>query len=821
MGLQAQQPVAGDITKLHGHVAQSVADLAGLWLSCQAEEELDSVAVGETGAVTFKSRPDQTWTLVNGLKDGPGCFVLIAPGTDIQGKLSYERFADGVEKLKVESSIWSMCGEFWQKIAPPGMNSMRVVASRHSTSVTTGSSGTKGIHTASPPRQVSRNINLDAVIGRWIVEKENEQVGMVLVNDEGELAFVGNQSADGLAIKQADNSGKFSLQTPEGHELGSVRLRRLSDGTDCLLVDRTGASEKEYWRRASAPGTGGGSEELQSFRPSSAAPDMLPAIEVLSPIEVDLGLDPIARLAGRWQGWKDDTPQGIVLISWNGDLRFADEDDSDFLSDEDDLKIVANDDDDGLNFKVISHDSTQLLSLSKLDGDEHALQVIDSHGELAEVWRRIGAPLEPFAPTLLDSDEEDEAHKPFEKWRQAALLAEVSEVEVEALEGEWSAITDAGKRGVVNIGASGTLTFAEYPEVVGLRLVPVDDEIATFRMLTGDFTQLCSFSYSLAANGDMYLFVAETPDGGSEVWKKVEAAEEEEAPVVKLSSSRPLRNIPTPSDALKKLAGRWVAKQGDADMGMVLVSEIGELSFIGEPDCNDLILVDRVSPQGEQGFALVGLDDELLAFLLPRYDAAMAVECLDLDSTLNNVQETWFRVSTQENPNDASPLNPDRGVRRRLTKQTPGLGGGTHASSGPVSAPAERSATETAAEPAELPVEVGVSEVPEEKAEVAPQTRASAMPEEQAQVLAETRVDEAPHVEAEAESRMEGVRRHFRAWDRSGRGVIERQQLMKLLQILDPSFESEAVVMLLHQCGQTGEEIKLDFFFDWLLNSKT
>eukprot|EP00971_Amphidinium_carterae_P069638 1378268-Amphidinium_carterae.1 len=167
---------------------------------------------------------------------------------------------------------------------------------------------------------------------------------MVLVNDGGELSFVGNPVADGLTIKHTDStSAKFSLQTSQGHELGSVKLRRLSDGTDCLLVDRNGAAEKEYWRRASAQGTGGGSEELQTLRPNSAAQEPLP------PIEVDLDfqdLDPISRLAGRWQGWKGDTPQGIVLISWNGDLRFADEDDSDFINDEDDLKVVPTEDDD-------------------------------------------------------------------------------------------------------------------------------------------------------------------------------------------------------------------------------------------------------------------------------------------------------------------------------------------------------------------------------------------------------------------------------------------------------------------------------------------
>mmetsp|Transcript_58864 Transcript_58864/g.140415 ORF Transcript_58864/g.140415 Transcript_58864/m.140415 type:complete len:772 (-) Transcript_58864:217-2532(-) len=768
MGLQAQQPVAGDIKGLRNQnqVAQSVTELAGLWLACQAEQELDAIAVGEGGDVTFKSNPDQVWTIVRGIKDPPGSFTLSGPDF-LQGKLSYERFSDGVEKLIVDSSVQSHLGEFWQKIAAPGMGTVRVVSHRSSPSKTPAQ-----IRGGGSPQRTVRQIPLDALAGRWIVDRDNENVGMVLVTNTGEIAFVGNPVADGLKLRQDGQNGKFVMATAEGQELGAVRLRRLSDGTDCLCVDRTGVSDREYWRRASAPGTGRASEELSPLIPPSTfseAPQF---------VEVD-PLGPTSKLAGRWQGWKDGSSQGVVLIGWNGLLRFDDEDDPDL--DEDELHVIsAEGTEPGTAFKVVSGDAQPLLSLwyNKSDEGTDLLHVYDARGNLTEVWRRTEP--ERYHDNLLEDPflmnfEEPEPLKPFDALRAAALKAEAAPANLADLEGDWNALTDANKKGVIQISALGELTFVGYPDAMGLHLAAAEDKDTTFDMQAPDGRVLCSFSYSRAGNGDEFLFVATTPDGGSEVWKKSASTPEDDTPPAAVARipSRPLRKIPPPSESLRKLEGRWVAMQGEENMGMVLLSEIAELTFIGEPDCNDLILIDKTSPKGLAAFAMVDFNDDVLAWLRHCNDKELAVECLEVEGTLSGLQERWFRVSSPDSPMAASPVSPMRTVRRRLTKESPCY---------------RKSAVSAAA------------------------AREQMQREHDEQVKAQ---EAAAPSEAQA-SGMEGVKRNFRAWDRSGRGMIEKQQLVRLLQLLEPSFEPQAVSTLLQQAGEFGDEIHLEKFLDWL-----
>merc|ERR1740129_754575 len=98
---------------------------------------------------------------------------------------------------------------------------------------------------------------LGVLEGPWVVEREGEKDGLVIIKDGGVVSFVGESAGDDTVLVQDDGCGPkdFKLQDLAGGLLCSVKLEEQDEGNQVLHLEASDGYCETWHRTAATDGT--------------------------------------------------------------------------------------------------------------------------------------------------------------------------------------------------------------------------------------------------------------------------------------------------------------------------------------------------------------------------------------------------------------------------------------------------------------------------------------------------------------------------------------------------------------------------------------
>jgi len=97
---------------------------------------------------------------------------------------------------------------------------------------------------------------VEVLAGRWVSVNDGDRDGLVMIQGEGQVTFVGvPDAADVRIAKSSDASADYVLQQADGEEIAKVRLESRDDGSQVLHLQGKDGSIETWNRTCATDGT--------------------------------------------------------------------------------------------------------------------------------------------------------------------------------------------------------------------------------------------------------------------------------------------------------------------------------------------------------------------------------------------------------------------------------------------------------------------------------------------------------------------------------------------------------------------------------------
>lgn len=677
------------------------------------------VLISEEGNISFVGGNVDGWALAQDILR-PDHFIL-TEGGDKLATLRLELL--GVHDMQLHLEATDGSRELWQRLADGESTPKAVIRrvpsrcmqrrfTKEGQAVKEGSQPVLSLPEDDSPA------TLESLAGRWMAVKDGHEEGMVIISDEGQVTFVGETDSENLRIfEDLGRPGHFAMRE-DGELLADMRFER---GAEELLYVEGQVGGSEVWHRVGTSGEATPknmrrvpardlkrrwTKEGQARGPtldddddkSGAMVTKLPTSE--AGFALDVGLH---ELSGRWMASKDGVDQDMIIISEFGELSFVGDDDNDELQ----LRVMVDPSEPACFGMYQGTERLAGLRFQRPPRGPELLHVTGEKNDVQEVWRRLAAVPEtssptpkeggsPKSPAVVRRVPSRDIKRRWTKENQARteepMLPTIAgpnfgdePMTVEGLAGRWRAVMDGHEEGMVLISSEGEVTFVGEISAADLK-ISADPRPACF-VMSEDSEQMATLRLTRPPDGPEELEVVGQA-GESETWYRVggiadgtpknvrrvpatglvrrwtkegQAAAEEAHTASTSSAAAPGTVVPV---ELTVLAGRWMAIRDGQEEGMVIISDDGGVSFVGDPDTTL-----QLRPGAKPGHFQMLEDDASVA--VAQFERSPdGTEVLRVDDGLG-VGEAWHRVAGAASPK-ASPVHasePARQNMRRFTKQ--------------------------------------------------------------------------------------------------------------------------------------------------------
>lgn len=413
----------------------------------------------------------------------------------------------------------------------------------------------------------------------------------------------------------------------------------------------------------------------------------------------------VAVLAGRWIASKEgSSEETMVIVAKEGTVSFVG-------SREDGLLLTA---DPAREGHFVLKEGQEQLAEMQLEWAEDGLERlrVSVRNGGVECWRRPGH-AEGNAKVVRRKNSRNLERRWTKENQQRRGCEEIvlpnspgavaGPASLATLTGRWMAVKNGNEEGMVILSEEGHVTFVGETAVEQLYIMQA--ERADHFVMREEGVELASLRFERPFDGVEDMLHVMGQDGGSEIWHRVGSIADATPKNVRRVPARDLRRrwtkenqqrrnednnaedddadyggpmirLPT-GDAgfalhvqLNELAGRWMAVRDGVDEGMVLISDEGAVTFVGDGD--DAALQLMVDPSEPSCFGMYEGTERLAGLRFQR--PPRGPELLHVTGEMGD-NEVWRSMGPPESPSPKSPgaalvrRVPARDMKRRWTKE--------------------------------------------------------------------------------------------------------------------------------------------------------